>query len=398
MSWLTVILFSNHGIAPENFSFPAEGISSGTISPRTLPSSTDDNFHTDESWPHFQLLNSVTNRGMPMESNVLYPYAKGPTTSTGAVIVDDADMPAFSDASTEAIMSFQQAPSPFSLLTEPWSGFTPDVAIDNMASVDGPVPLSMDSSRNHAKDSPFRNVQSPSHSLESRWLDNSESQLPIAQMTSTSLSTISPPLPQKVEPTATDTCQYMSESSSVSRDLTGIYECSHSATSDDPPSFAERQLEEDDSQWKGALDTGFPETSAPQITAFMVSETQAESLVTTIPSRSKDSSSTGPHASSRPTPLAMQSTATVRKRKNRNSTASRNQAQPKPLQIVQEDGQGGSITSADVVSTPRGARRKGPLSMVGRANAGLRRKNKDTCVQCRLNKRKVSVLHFRRLK
>ncbi len=89
--------------------------------------------------------------------------------------------------------------------------------------------------------------------------------------------------------------------------------------------------------------------------------------------------------------LAMQSVATVRKRKNRAAGSSMDQALPKPLQIVQEDGQGGSIASADFVSPPRGARRKGPLSMVGRANAGLRRKNKDTCVQCRLNKRKVSL-------
>jgi hypothetical protein len=88
----------------------------------------------------------------------------------------------------------------------------------------------------------------------------------------------------------------------------------------------------------------------------------------------------------------MQSAATVRKRKNRNSANSSDKSQVKPLQIVQEDGQGGAIASADFVSPPRGARRKGPLSMVGRANAGMRRKNKDTCVQCRLNKRKVSFV------
>ena len=64
---------------------------------------------------------------------------------------------------------------------------------------------------------------------------------------------------------------------------------------------------------------------------------------------------------------------------------------PEPLRIVHEDGRGGSISSADVLHQPRGARRKGPLTTVGRANAGLRRKNKDTCVQCRLNKRKVGL-------
>ena len=92
-----------------------------------------------------------------------------------------------------------------------------------------------------------------------------------------------------------------------------------------------------------------------------------------------------------PSPALRKSSSGVgaaRKRKQRESMNSL-WPQPKTLQIVQEDGQGGSFAPADFVGPPRGARRKGPLSTTTRANAGMRRKNKDTCVQCRLNKRKV---------
>lgn len=82
-----------------------------------------------------------------------------------------------------------------------------------------------------------------------------------------------------------------------------------------------------------------------------------------------------------------------RRRRSKNATVVKNDPPAhwsKPLRIVHEDGRGGSISSEDVLHQPRGARRKGPLTTVGRANAGLRRKNKDTCVQCRLNKRKCT--------
>lgn len=376
----------------ENFNYVEGGVEctgSGTISPRTIPSSTDDNFHADETWPHFQLFNSVA-AGMSLEAPVMYPYGKGPNNSTGAVIVDDVgEMPqgqGFPDASAEAIM-FQQVPPSFPMM-EQWPEMPHGISMENMPGHShghgqGTVPLTMNSQNN-----PKEHYQPSIRTLESRWINNLESQLPVTQMTPTSLQTS--PAPQTHAQPAQEGFQFKSENSSVSGDLTGIYECSYSATSDDTPAFVERQLDED-AQWKIATpDHSSPETSVPGTAAFMVSETPSESLMGAVPSRSRASSSAGQRGAGRPMPLAMQSVATVRKRKNRNPH-SMDQGQPKPLQIVQEDGQGGSIASADFVSPPRGARRKGPLSMVGRANAGLRRKNKDTCVQCRLNKRKVSI-------
>jgi hypothetical protein len=361
-----------------------EGTGSGTLSPKTIPSSADENFHSDEAWPHFQLYNSVN---MPMDASLLYPYAKGPNHSNGAVIVDDlGELPhsRFSDVPVEGIMSFQQIPQPFPMIPEQWTEIQHGIPVDNMPPPQESMSLSMD-----AQDSPKDHslgFQTSIRSLESRWLNSLESQLPTQQIT---------PVSQAASPRNAQIgqeFQFKSENSSVAGDLSGIYECSYSATSDEAPAFADRQLEDDDVQWKTSPhESTSPEGSQPafKTTAFMVSEAPAESLVSTVPSRSRASSTAGQRAG-RPAPLAMQSSATIKKRKARNA-ASMDQSVARPLQIVQEDGQGGSIASADFVSPPRGARRKGPLSMVGRANAGLRRKNKDTCVQCRLNKRKVSI-------
>jgi hypothetical protein len=378
----------NHDVT-DNFNYTdgvVEGTGSGTISPRTLPSSADDNFHAEETWPHFQLFNSVP-AGVNLEHPMLYPYGKAPNNSTGAVIVEDVGEmpqgPGFSDASAEAIM-FQQIPPSFPMMAEQWPEIPHGISLENLPG-QAPVPLAIN--QNTSKSVGLRDFQPSIRSLESRWLNSLESQLPVSQM-APSVHTS-----QRNSQTAQDASQYKSESSSVSGDVSGIYECSYSATSDDAPVFGDHQLD-DDAQWKiPTPDASSPESaqSMAKATAFMVSETPAESLISTIPSRSRASSTAGQRSSGRPMALAMQSVATVRKRKNRSTGSSMDQALPKPLQIVQEDGQGGSIASADFVSPPRGARRKGPLSMVGRANAGLRRKNKDTCVQCRLNKRKVSL-------
>jgi hypothetical protein len=387
---LTVSFSRKRDVTSESFNYAdggVEGTGSGTISPRTLPSSADDNFHGDETWPQFQLYNPVA-AGMSLEAPMLYPYGKAPDNSTGAVIVEDVgEMPqgqGYSDASAGTMM-FQQVPPPFPMMDQ-WHEIPNGLPMDNMPG-NGSVPMTMHS-QNDGKDPSVREFQPPALPLESRWLNNLESQLPVSQMPSA--SAIVAQAAQNNGQTGHDgSHHFKSETSSVSGDVSGIYECSYSATSEEVPTFAERQLD-DDSHWKiSTPDGGSPsETPGPKTTAFVVSETSAESLVGTIPSRSRASSSAGQRNSGRPMPLAMQSVATVRKRKNRNAQGSMDQGQTKPLQIVQEDGQGGSIASADFVSPPRGARRKGPLSMVGRANAGMRRKNKDTCVQCRLNKRK----------
>lgn len=369
-------------VAPDNLNYVdgvVEGTGSGTISPKTIPSSADENFHSDEAWPHFQLYNSV---GMPMDASLLYPYAKGSNHSAGAVIVDDVgEMPhgGFPDAPAEGIMSFQQIPQSFPMIPEQWAEIQHGLPAENIPPPDAmPLPTkTQESPKNNA----LHQFQNSIRSLESRWLSSLESQLPIPQIT-----------PQTVERNAPmgQEFQFKSENSSVSGDMSGVYECSYSATSDEAPAFADRQLSDDDTQWKmSPHEPSSREGSqpAPKTTAFMVSE--VPETMAAAGSRSRASSTAG--RGGRPAPLAMQSTATVRKRKTRNPGSSVDHG-VRPLQIVQEDGQGGSIASADFVSPPRGARRKGPLSMVGRANAGLRRKNKDTCVQCRLNKRKVNSL------
>ncbi|KAJ5543334.1 hypothetical protein N7461_009337 [Penicillium sp. DV-2018c] len=375
-----------HDVAPEHLNYAdgiIEGTGSGTVSPRTIPSSTDENFHSDEAWPHFQIYNSV---GMPMDASLIYPYGKGQNHSTGAIIVDDVgEMPpgGFSDAPTEGIMSFQQIPQSFPMVPEQWAEIPQGLPLNNMSPPQDTMPLTV-SAQQSPKDQPLQEFRDSIRSLESRWLNSLESQLPTPRITPASQATDqrSSHIPQEFK--------FKSENSSVSGDLSGIYECSYSATSDDAFTFADRQVDDDDAPWKTSPhESTSPEASQPafKTTAFMVSENPSETMVSTVPSRSRASSTTGPRAG-RPAALAMQSSATVKKRKSRNPTSSMDQGIARPLQIVQEDGQGGSIASADFVSPPRGARRKGPLSLVGRANAGLRRKNKDTCVQCRLNKRK----------
>ncbi|KAE8349911.1 hypothetical protein BDV28DRAFT_140205 [Aspergillus coremiiformis] len=389
---------SKHGTAsPEKFSLsdgPIEGTASGTVSPRTLPSSADDNFQLDESWPQYQLFSAMA-AGIPMEApSLLYPYSKEPANSTNTVIVDDiGELPqghGLSDIPSEHFLSFQNIPQPFPFTApEAWTEPPTNPATESMGSQAPPASISLGPELPNKEISHVRNFQAPLRSLESRWLDSLESQLPSNMNSPTSL----PTLPQglaffKEENPGQDGFQYKSESSSVSGDFpAGVYDCSYSATSDDVPAFAERQLDEE-CPWN-AVQKDEPEISQPfqNATAFMVSEAPSESFFASVPSRSKVSSSAA-RAAARPHALALQSVATVRKRKQRGSNHSLDLGQPKPLQIVQEDGQGGSIASADFVSPPRGARRKGPLTMVGRANAGLRRKNKDTCVQCRLNKRK----------
>ncbi|GMG11669.1 unnamed protein product [Aspergillus oryzae] len=335
---------------------------SGTVSPRTLPSSADDNFQLDESWPHYQLFNAMT-AGIPMEAPpLLYPYSKEPATSN-TVIVDDvgelAQGHGMPDIPSEHFLAFQGMPQPFTFDTpDVWTEPSTNPSPESMANHTTTASISLGSELPNKETNPVRDFQTPLRSLESRWLDSLESQLPSNMTSPASLSTI----PQgpgffKEEKPGQDGFQYKSESSSVSGDFsTGVYECSYSATSDDAPAFAERQLDEED-PWKG-VQKDEPEMAQPlqSATAFMVSETPSESFFVSVPSRSRASSSAAQRSTARPQALALQSVATVRKRKQRGSNHSLDLGQPKPLQIVQEDGQGGSIASADFVSPPRGAR------------------------------------------
>ncbi|PYI36448.1 Zn(II)2Cys6 transcription factor [Aspergillus indologenus CBS 114.80] len=373
---------------PDKFSIvdgTISGTVSATISPRTLPSSADDNFHLDESWPPFHLFNAIS-VGIPGEAGLLYPYAKEPVASTNTVIVEDSgDLPqgqGFSDVASDQFVPFQPLPPAFSFPPAEYWSEQPAATVENI-SRQTPMSLAMGP---QSATKGMRSYHGHVRSLNSRWLDSLEAQLPSNMTSPASMTMPQDPPYFKEEPKNQDEFQYKSESSSVSGDLSTMYD-PYSATTDGIPAFADRQL---DDEWKDERNDGSPSDAAQPLqnaTAFMVSENPAESYYVPVDSRPR-ASSAAQRAPARPQALSMQSVATVRKRKQRNLSVNLDQSQCKPLQIVQEDGQGGSIASADFISPPRGARRKGPLSMVGRANAGLRRKNKDTCVQCRLNKRK----------
>ena len=339
------------------------------------------------------MLNAMTT-GIPMDSS-LYPYSKGSAPANNTVIVGDAGElsqdPGYGDLS-DPLLAFQNMLPPLAFnASEPWS--------DSATTSPAPVSMPPGPPGSLKEANMLRGFPESTHPLHPRWTPAMESQLPAAM--------ISPPVSALSYETGLfggdqrtpDGFHYRSETSSVSGDLSGVYECSYSATSDDhlPVAAAAERPLDGDHPWGGKNES--PSESVPpppqqQATAFMVSETPPESFLVSAPPRSRAASAAAPRSSDRPSALALQSAATVRKRKQRSANASLDHGQPKPLQIVQEDGQGGSIASADFVSPPRGARRKGPLSMAGRANAGLRRKNKDTCVQCRLNKRKVGLSSF----
>ena len=383
--------------SPEKFTLPdgiIEGtVSSNTVSPRTLPSSTDENFQLDESWPQFQLFNAAA-AGVPIEAPpLMYPFAKEPTDSNNTVIVDDvgelSSAQGFSpEFQSDQFMPFPSMPSTYPFVNEPWTETSSHTAPENLPVPQAQTAFSIEPQLVSKNANPLRDFQSSMRPHESRWLDGLETQLPSAMHAPSTFGAVAHGLSfHRNGPQGQDQFQYKSESSSVSEDAPGAYDCSYSA--DEIPAFAERQLDED-GQLKDQRSGDASSQPSQNTTAFMVSETPSESFLVSNPSsRPRASSAAQRPSAARPTPLAVQSVATVRKRKPRSSNISVDQGQPKPLQIVQEDGQGGSVASADFVSPPRGARRKGPLSMVGRANAGMRRKNKDTCVQCRLNKRKV---------
>ena len=211
----------------------------------------------------------------------------------------------------------------------------------------------------------IRHSKAKRHVWKHNDMESLESQLP-TNMTPASMPTVSQDSGLLRDNKEQDAFQYKSESSSVSGDLPGVYEGTYSATSDEPSAFPERKLNED-GPWSDGPKDEASEVSQPlqNATAYMVSEAPSEQFLDSTPSRSRASSNAAQQANSRPQALALQSAAAVKKRKQRSSIVSLD-GQPKPLQIVQEDGQGGSIASADFVSPPRGARRKGPLSMFGR--------------------------------
>ncbi|OAX84654.1 hypothetical protein ACJ72_00968 [Emergomyces africanus] len=113
------------------------------------------------------------------------------------------------------------------------------------------------------------------------------------------------------------------------------------------------------------------------------SDSPARSIDMTIPEFPSRGMSHKPGHSTRST--------TNRKRRSRNmSVIDKKLIKTMAIQIVQEDGLGGSLEpSACIPAVPR-ARRNGPLTLDGRLNAAMRRKDKSVCVWCRLAKKKCS--------
>jgi hypothetical protein len=90
-------------------------------------------------------------------------------------------------------------------------------------------------------------------------------------------------------------------------------------------------------------------------------------------------------------PAPFRSSSTARKRRSRAATGDmESPVKTVALQIVQEDGLGGSISPSACIPAIARARRNGPLSLDGRRDAALRRKDKSVCVWCRLAKKKCS--------
>jgi hypothetical protein len=333
--------------------------------------------------------------GVPLDAPVLYSYAKDNAGSTGTVIVDDAgelgSRGVFSDLQPHQMASFQQLSQPVQYGNEVWQSTLNHTAsyVHSQLPISPPLEPQYENKENGG-------IPVTSAAVDAQW--GAGLDLPMPSNLTTSFPSISHGLgiyDESQQPKSE--LENGTRSPSLREDVSKVFESSYSVTNDSVGAFADRQVKEEDTQgleWNDSSDDASREVSPvfPKISAFMVSQDSSDLPSTTFAS---NPSATSAARGARHIPLALQPASVARKRKQRNSVMSVEQInQPKPLQIVQEDGLGGSISSEDFVSPPRGARRKGPLSTVGRANAGMRRKNKDTCVQCRLNKRKVLSEYF----
>jgi hypothetical protein len=363
----------------------ADGVNfvGGTFSPRTQPS-VDDN-----GWSPFQLANS-TGFMMPLESPYSNQYSKGALEPNTTVIVDDGER-LLTDLQRPPLSSFHRLRHSISYSNNhnnhnnKYNGWQ-----DSAAYSPSFVPTQFPISPPLEAQSETNSISIASSTMNQQWFSTADTPLtnlsenfPILTQ---DLSAYNESQPIKPEP--------QTKSPSPSTHSNGIDSYAAIGNSDMRLS-AENSVKEEPLQiveWDEPASMEKTLKSSPEfpkVSAFMVSQDASDIPQMSLEHERSSISSTS-HSGSRHTPLALQPASVVRRRKQRDSIVNVEQLQqPRPLQIVQEDGLGGAISSEDFVSPPRGARRKGPLSTVGRANAGLRRKNKDTCVQCRLNKRKV---------
>jgi hypothetical protein len=335
--------------------------------------SNDDRSHPEQSWTPFHPADPLP-AGLHPEAAVLYPFGKDPADSLGTVIVDDADDllrgGAFSDLQSDQMQSLEHT---FQYGGDAWS--TPL----NSATSCVPSQLSISPPLESLPDDKELDPAVPELAVGTRWFAGGiDVHGPIPPLPGTSSVDFYSGSRKATE------LQHESESSSLAEDVSGGFGSSYEVTA-----FAERQVKEEDSptmEWHHSSVEDSPLETSKSLSTVSTSTSSRNSLE--LSPLGFSSGGDGGPGGVRSAPLLFQPLSG--RRKQRSTAVIVEQIhQPKPLQIVQEDGQGGSIASEDFVSPPRGARRKGPLSTVGRANAGLRRKNRDTCVQCRLNKRKV---------
>jgi hypothetical protein len=370
---------SDYGFSASGSVGLSDGVSyiGGTFSPQTHPTA-DDSSLADNVWNQFQLPSSM-GLVMPLDAAYANNYTKESADPNEAVIIDDGELgmrgiyPDYhhhhqqqqQQQQQHALSSFHQLHSSIPYGNTRWHDQNPFVQTQ--------FPISPPLEAQPEKDFRMNHQQ---------WFTNAE--LPQPTKLSGEYSRLSQDpsaygdaQPVKLEDTNS------SRSPSVPENISSVFD-TYSIGTSDISTGAEHSVKDD--LYVVDYDEPSPKDDAteasPKVSGFMVSQDASDISSDSLEDENQPISASG----SRRPPASV-----IRRRKQRGSVASIEQIHnPRPLQIVQEDGLGGAISSEDFVSPPRGARRKGPLTIVGRANAGLRRKNKDTCVQCRLNKRKVS--------
>ncbi|EED16681.1 conserved hypothetical protein [Talaromyces stipitatus ATCC 10500] len=373
----------------------ADGVNfvGGTFSPRTHPSA-DDNSFPDNAWSQFQL--SHTNGlVMPMDPVYSNQYSKAALGPNAPVIVGegergmDTGLTGYQRA--RSLSAYQQLRQSVSYNNNNNSNNSNNKhngwrnSISYTASF-GPTQFPISPPLEAQSENPMSGT-----ATNHQWFPSTDmsvgTKLTDAFATmSHDVSVYSRSQPVKPEPQTGASSPSIHSTGGVAVSIDSY----SSMANNDLPLYAENDVKDEQLhvlEWEEPVSPDKSLESSPEfpkINGFMVSEDTSD-----IPQMSLEQERRNP-TSSRHTHSALQPASVARRRKQRNSSVVNIDKiqQPRPLQIVQEDGLGGAISSEDFVCPPRGARRKGPLTIVGRANAGLRRKNKDTCVQCRLNKRK----------
>lgn len=348
----------------------------GVRSSRVRPSLSIATAHPDE---RFQLqFADATTAGMSPCASLLYPLMKDPSGSAGTLIIDDmGELDGDGLFTADQIASFQQA-------------LQYGTGLNTLASyVHSEVPVSPLPQLESQPEDTDPDLTESAVSLDQQWFPLTD--LPpfpdFMAFTAESQTLGFQDGPQRVSE-----FYYESETPSIPEDFSGGFGSIYSTTNGDSPTLQVKEEDLPPMEWHHSSPEDSPSELSkpfPPTSTFPANSGPLESTAGDLISTSKRGKIVRRHSAVSHAPFQLHSKEAIRRRKRGSVTVEVEQInQPRAFHIVREDGQGGSISSEDYVPPPRGARRKGPLSTTGRANAGLRRKNKDTCVQCRLNKRK----------